>query len=440
MKHKIKSDYVKWGITTFVVGAALILFNLSAKNIVNPNELIIKTVDVLMPFIIGFVLAYLMTPLYNASVRRMRFYMNRRGLEDARTMRIAKPVSLAITFTVLIAVFALLLYLVIPELISTIADLVVTLPETFDRVIAWMQHKAEVYQIWGLIEEAFQNSNEKLLDWMTEKVLPASMSVMDGISTGVMGIIGALSDIVIGFIAAVYMLASKDIFAAQTKKMCCCLFSSENAAKIRKGADVINQIFMRFVSSNLIDGLIVGILTCIFMNIVRWEYAMLIAVIVGVTNLIPFFGPFIGAIPSIALLLTVNPLHALYFGLFVVVLQQIDGNIIKPKLFGEGVGLPSFWVMFAIIVGGGFFGFIGMLLAVPVFACIYQYAGYRMGLKLKKNQMSTDLDDYRDPSLYDMRETKFKGLMHKLQQMLKKKGNENNSGEEDIKETEKGNK
>lgn len=434
MKRKIRSEYVRWGLTAFAAGAAIVLFAFIVENAGKPGDFVVKIVDVMMPFIIGFVVAYLVTPMYNASVRRIRFFMMKQGKDESQAMRRAKPLSLLITFIALFAVVSLLLYLVIPELINTITDLVVTLPATFDNVLAWMQHKAEVYQIWGPIEKVFQNSNDKLLAWMTQKLLPASMSVMDGISTGVMGLLGIVSDIVIGLIAAVYMLAGKDLFAAQAKKLSRCIFSEKSAAKLMKGADVVNTTFMRFVSSNLIDGLIVGVITCIFMNIVNWEYAMLIAVIIGVTNLIPFFGPFIGAIPSIALLLTVNPLHALYFGLFVVVLQQIDGNVIKPKLFGEGVGLPSFWVMFAIIVGGGFFGFIGMLLGVPVFACIYQYVTYRMNRKLKRNNLSNDLNDYKNPDFYDMRYAKFKGSMLKLQQIFAKRGKEKEDVEEDNKE------
>lgn len=431
MKIKFKNNYVKWGVTLFFVGAALILFSNSAKNIGDVTKIIPKLVDVCTPFIIGFVIAYLMTPMYNALVRRGRYLMVKNGTEEAKAMKIAKPASIAITFIAFGAIFSLLMYMVIPEIVGTIGELVVTLPKTFDNVLAWVQHKAEVYQIWGTIEKMVENSNEKMLDWMTHKVLPASMSMIDGITTGVMGFISVLSNILIGVIAAVYMLASKDTFAAQARKLCYCVFSAETTEKIKKGTSIVNSTFMKFISSNILDGLVVGILTCIFMKSVGWEYAMLIAVIIGVTNLIPFFGPFIGAIPSIALLLTVNSWHALYFGIFVLALQQIDGNIIKPKLFGEGVGLPSFWVMFSIIVGGGLFGFLGMLLAVPVFAVVYQYVSYRMNLKLVRNDMSEDLDAYMDPHLYDMRKAKFQGRVEKFFNKFGKKDKNEDNNKED---------
>lgn len=430
MKFKFRNNYVKLGVTLFIVGAALILFSNSAKNIGDIMAIIPKLVDVCMPFIIGFVIAYLMTPMYNAIIRRIRYHAKKRGHENSKFVKFAKPISMVFTFAFFIAVFSLLMYMVLPELVNTVAELVVTLPATFDNVLAWVQHKAEVYQIWGPIERMVENSNDKMLDWITEKFLPASMTLMDGITTGVMGFLSVVSDILIGVVAAVYMLASKDIFAAQAKKLTYCIFPVEAAEKVKKGADIINRTFMKFISSNLLDGLTVGIITCLFLKAVGWEYSMLIAVIIGVTNLIPFFGPFIGAIPSIALLLTVNAWHALYFGIFVLVLQQVDGNIIKPKLFGEGVGLPSFWVMFSIILGGGLFGFLGMLLAVPVFAVVYQYVSYRMNRKLAKNNMSEDLEEYMNPTFYDMRKPKFEGRVEKIYQKLtKKETNEDNNKE-----------
>ena len=146
-----------------------------------------------------------------------------------------------------------------------------------------------------------------------------------------------------------------------------------------------------FISLKLIDSLIIGIICFIGMSIFNWPYKMLVSVIVGVTNIIPFFGPFIGAIPSALLIFMVDPLTSLYFLIFVLALQQFDGNILGPKILGGSTGLPSFWVMFAILVGGGLFGFVGMIIGIPVFACIYAYTAYSVNKKLEKKQLSTDL-------------------------------------------------
>lgn len=430
--RKIRDNvYFKCGLTAFLTLAAAILFYLSTRHIGDLSKLVPKFMDVLTPFIIGFVIAYLLTPLYNGMVRRIRFRMLAKGKSEEVTMRVAKLSSLVLSFLIFMLIISFVLYLVLPELVNTFKELVVTLPVAFDKIIAWMQAKAEIYQLWGPIEKVFQNGNEKLISWMTSKLLPASMTMVDGISTGIMELVSVFLDLIVGIVAAIYMLASKDTFAAQGKKLTYCIFSSETAGKIKRGAKIVNDTFMRFVSSNLIDGIIVGVITGVFMTIMGWEYAMLIAVIVGITNLIPFFGPFIGAVPSIALLLMANPIHALYFAIFVVVLQQIDGNIIKPKLFGEGVGLSSFWVMFAIIVGGGLFGFLGMLLAVPVFAVLYQYLNYRMDMKLRKHAMSYNIDDYMDKDFYEMREAKVKSRLQKIVQHIKGKNDKGNNSEDD---------
>ena len=154
--------------------------------------------------------------------------------------------------------------------------------------------------------------------------------------------------------------------------------------------------------------LLIGIICFLVMSVFGWEYSLLISCIVGITNIIPFFGPFIGAIPSTLLLLMVNPMHALYFIIFVLILQQFDGNILGPKILGDSTGLESFWVLFAVLVGGGLFGFIGMVIGIPIFAVIYYYIGRSLNRKLERKGFSTDLNDYRiDP--YRTKRPKSKG-------------------------------
>lgn len=413
MIKKERSIYFKWGLTIFVTGAALIIFFFFAQSVGNVGRFIPKFFDVCMPFIVGLVMAYLLCPVYNALVRRLWPYFSLRRDEE-KGLKIAKPIALALSCVIGVVAVAGLIAMVLPQIADTIADLTVTIPSLFDKITAWMQLKAEKYIMMGDVEKIVENSREKVIDWMTAKLLPASANLVDAISIGIMGVLGTALDILIGFISMIYIIASKDMFLAQTRKLTYCVFEKRTAEKVLRGAAFVNRTFMKFISANLIDGLILGVCTGIAGAIIGWDYVMLIAVIVGVTNLIPFFGPFIGAIPSGMLLLTVDPLQCLYFVIYIVCMQQIDGNIIKPKIFGEGVGIPSFWVLFSIIVGGGIFGFIGMLLGVPVMACILEYVNYRVDKKMRMKNMPYDYHEYSDPYFYDKKEAKFGKRISKL--------------------------
>lgn len=372
MKLRSKSTYFKLGLTIFIAGCALIVFFFTAQTVGDLTKYIAIVVDVLKPFIIGFVLAYLMCPVYNACVRRLRHMLSKKLTDQRRIMRIAKGVSLVVTFLLLIAIIAGLLYLVIPQMVDSIAGLVVVLPDYFDKVIDWMQTKAQVYpQIWYPIENAVSNSNDKIMAWLTDKVLPASMDMVDSITAGVARrCIGIFKYTDRPCFNDIHAGKAKDVFTAQSRKLCYATMKKEHADRVITGAHNVNHTFGKFVSGNLLDSLIIGVLCFIFMAIMGWPYAVLVSVIVGVTNFIPFFGPFIGGIPSALLLCTDNIWTGIYFGIFTVVLQQVDGNVIKPKVLGESIGLPSFWVMFSIVVGGGLFGFMGMILGS---ACIRSY-------------------------------------------------------------------
>ena len=414
MKIKFNSTYVKWGLTIFCTGALLIMFFFTAQRVGDVTRIFSVLTDILEPFIIGFVLAYLLCPVFNAIVRKLKPKLEEKLGDEAKAFARSKLIALISSVVLMIGIVAGLLYMVIPALVSTIQDLVNTLPGQVEQLVSWLEVKAENYTGWESAETVIETANNKLMDWLTNQVLPKSMTIVDGIASGVIGIVQLVLDIIIGFIAMIYMLAGKDTFVAQAKKLTYTCFKEENADKIVSGGRVVNDVFNRYISSNLVDGMIIGIITYLFMLIAGYEYAVLIAVIVGVTNLIPFFGPFIGAIPSVLLLLTDKPSHAFVFLIYILIIQQIDGNVIKPKIFGEGVGLPSFWVMFAIILGGGLFGFIGMLIGVPVFALIYQFIGYRSNVRLGKKDMSTDLAQYKNLQVYEERNRKARPIFSRL--------------------------
>ena len=185
---------------------------------------------------------------------------------------------------------------------------------------------------------------------------------------------------------------SKDTFSAQGKKVIYAIFKREKGNKVLGAIDYIDSVFSGFIYGKIVDSVIIGLICFIFCTIVDMPYATLISVIIGVTNIIPFFGPFIGAIPSAFLVLVESPTMCLVFVVFVIVLQQLDGNIIGPLILGDSTGLSSFWVLFAIMVGGNLFGFPGMVLGVPTFACIYALVTIILRDGLNRNGLSNDTE------------------------------------------------
>ena len=197
------------------------------------------------------------------------------------------------------------------------------------------------------------------------------------------------------------MLYSRETFASHCKKIIYCIFSLEASEKILKGVQFTNQVFIGFLSGKILDSLIIGILCYIGCMILRMPYALLVSVIVGVTNVIPFFGPLFGMIPGTIIILMESPLKALIFLVFIILLQQFDGNILGPKILGNKVGINGFWVMFSIIFGAGLFGFAGMLLGVPLFVVIYSFFKNLVNKKLGRSGLPTDSAEYRELDYFD---------------------------------------
>ena len=248
---------------------------------------------------------------------------------------------------------------------------------------------------------------------------------------GLIGVLNVLKNFFIAIIICAYFLNSKDLFAAQSKKVIVAFFSEHTAKEILDGASFTNKTFGGFINGKIIDSLIIGLLCFVCMTIFGWEYTLLISCIVGITNIIPFFGPFIGAIPSALLLLMVDPEQCMWFLVFILALQQFDGNILGPKILGDSTGLASFWVLFAVLVGGGLFGFIGMVIGIPVFAIIYAYATRSINRRLAKRGFSTDISDYMIDS-YRVKKKKKK----RWNWNMKRKGGRENGQNENEKETD----
>lgn len=401
MKINYNSPYIKWGFTAFVVLAFTILFFFTVYRLVGVIEGVQLVARILMPFVYGLIIAYLLCPVYNYFTRHI-FKLSSKPLGQVKALTFSRVLSTTITMIIAFIVVGGLVSLVLPQILDSLINFVRTAPDTFSNFVEWAETKLstnkEINAALGILVGDY---TAKINSWLENDVLPWLLTFATQVSLGLIDIVRFFKDFVIGIIICIYFLNSKEIFKAQSRKLTYAIFKRENANVMIRETKFINKTFSAFISGKLIDSAIVGVICFVVMSLFDMPYVMLVSVIIAVTNIIPFFGPFIGAIPSIVIILTVSPIQALYFLIFVLILQQVDGNIIGPKILGDSTGLPSFWVMFAILIGGGLFGFVGMVIGIPIFAVIYVYFSRMVDSKLKKKNLPIDIDLYTDLSDYD---------------------------------------
>ena len=348
---------------------------------------------ILMPFIYGAVIAYLLKPVCNTIEAFLRRFIpeKMKGLINA----------LSVTFTILfglLLVYALFM-MIVPQLITSVTTLYYTAQANITKFMYWANHLEFIEkneQIMELLNSAYAALNTNLDTWIKNTLLPSMQNILSGAALGVLNVVVVLKNLIIGIIVAVYMLASRKRFVQQGKMVLYSVVKPRWASLITEEVKYADRMFGGFINGKILDSAIIGLLCYIGCLIFKFPSALLVSVIIGVTNVIPFFGPFIGAIPATLLILIQNPIKALWFVLFVLVLQQVDGNIIGPKILGNTTGLSSFWVLFAILLFGGLWGFAGMIVGVPLFAVIYDVIKKLVIHGLQRNQELTLLNSYHD--------------------------------------------
>lgn len=410
MQSLVTKAYFKQGLAFFLVGLALIV----CFYYINHFEVIAnawaKINRILLPFYLGIIMAYLLCPVYNASVKFFYRKVKPTTKTPRTALKVARVIGTVLSLLVIFIVIIGLIIMIIPNLYESISTLLPKLPGYFNSTVDLIEsHLSQDNQIAEYISENLNDLSDKIGEWLQNKMLPASEILISRISTGVAATIGGLFDFIVAIIITVYILNSKELFLAQSKKFINAVLSKEHAEAFFDLCRISNNTFGGFINGKIIDSVIIGIICFIAMTILKLPMAMMISVIVGVTNIIPFFGPFIGAIPSALLLLLIKPVACLEFVILVIVLQQLDGNIIGPKILGKATRLSSFWVMFAIILGGGLFGFLGMILGVPVFAVFYAYFARGINKVLKKKNIESDTLAYEDFSKYGVTKTELFG-------------------------------
>lgn len=308
----------------------------------------------------------------------------------------ARILALILTMLIVLAAITGILMLVLPSVSESVLDLANKMPEYLQQLNQFITRTFEDNpDLVKYLSSEFKDIYS-IINQAADMIISSDFfgNLGTGIFNAASAVFSALKNILIGFIIAVYLLYSKERMLAQVKKIFFAFFKTERCSKIFTAASKANNIFTKYIISNLLDAIIVFCFMAIGLSVMGMPYPMLIAVICGVTNLIPFFGPFIGAIPSGLLILLVDPIKVIWFAIFVLILQQCDGNIIKPLMFGETMGLPAIWVLISIIVGGGLFGILGMLLGAPVFAVFYLLFSEYVCERLKKKSLPESTDDY----------------------------------------------
>ena len=362
------------------------------------GDAISKLTGILMPFIYGAVIAYLLKPVCNC----VENFLRRLLPEKMGTAANMLAVTISLLFGILV-VYALIM-MIVPQLITSVTTLYYTARNNLNDFVDWASHQeiiASNQKLLDFIETSYDNLQDTLDNLVRTKLVPSMQSLLSGAALGVMSFVTFLKNIVIGLIVSVYLLASRKKFGQQGKLILYSLVKPRWANLIMEEIRYADRMFGGFINGKILDSAIIGVLCYIACLIFKFTSALLVSVIIGVTNVIPFFGPFIGAIPATLLILIQNPIKALWFVLFVLVLQQVDGNIIGPKILGNTTGLSSFWVLFAILLFGGLWGFVGMIIGVPLFAVIYDVLKKFVFHGLRRNEemelVTTYHDNFGDP-------------------------------------------
>ena len=395
MKNDKYRTYICWGVTALTV----LLLLVAAVFVVMRWSLVAalgaKIAHILAPVIYGAVFAYLLNPVYNR-VQAAVMKLTKNIIPDEKgRKRLGGFLGTLASLCLLVAVVVGLISMLIPQLISSIRGVMETLPSSINNLEIWLEKvlsdnpdlEQQVMQHYGAAADYLQN-------WLTNVVVPNIYRIIGSVSSGVVLVVQAVFDILIGLIVMVYLLNMKEKLLAQAKMIIYGVFPLKIANKVIEEGRYVHQVFGGFIIGKLLDSLIIGLICFVLLGFANMPYVLLVSVIVGVTNVIPFFGPFIGAIPSAFLILLSDPMKCLYFLIFVLLLQQFDGNILGPKILGDSTGLSSFWVLFSILLFGGLMGFVGMIIGVPTFAVMYRLVTEFTTWRLGKKALSGNLNEY----------------------------------------------
>ncbi len=393
MKLHRNEKYVKWGLTALAVIVAGTLFWIIFSNLRGFYGLILDFLEIISALLYGCLFAYLMNPVMKRVQGWMDKLLSKRNISERAAKRASKTVGIVVAVLVLLAAMYAIVALIVPNLIESLRQLLSAeqLQSYYDTASKWLENLIADTDFERWLNQNVGSALELVMEELKKIDLT---SILSGLTSSVYNVVLAVFNILLGIVAAVYILVFKDKLKAQSKKLTVAVFNADHANRLFELARRTDRIFGGYLIGKIIDAVIVGVITYIGMLIMGMPYAPLIATIVGVTNVIPFFGPLLGMIPSALLLLIDDPLNALYFVIFILILQQIDGNIIENRILGEKLGISDLWVLVAILIFGGVFGFAGMLLGVPIFAVLYMLISDGINKRLKKKRYPVETEAY----------------------------------------------
>lgn len=399
---KIENKYILYGLTAISVIAASILFYFFILRFDAIINVIGKILVIFKPLLYGIILAFLLTLSFNYFEKKLTKIFIKKMKDDNKAIKTTKTLSIVLSIVILFTILFLIVYVLIPRIAISLLGIIDTLPEQIKNVEKWLENILSGNPtIESFIMSAISDSSESILAWVSKGVLPTMESISANVTTGLNDMYVFLKDFIIGIVFSIYILANKKKFIAQLNKIMYTILGVKKGNTLLQGSRYSYKIFIGFIKGKLLTSAIIGIACYVGMIIFNMPYALIISIIIAVTNIIPFFGPIIGWVPSVALVLLVSPIKALYFTIFIVILQQIEGNILEPKIVGNTTGISGFWVLFSIMVFGGLFGFTGMIIGVPIFAVIYHFSTFNLNKYLSKKGMPVSTNDYTDLKYID---------------------------------------
>ena len=391
MKNTENKKYIKLGITGVAVIVASLLCFFLLFRLGEIAKGLKAVAGILSPFIYGAVIAYILAPMCN----KFEALFTKLFHPSKEKRGMISTLSITLSLILAVALIFVLVVLIIPQVWESIVNIANAIPGELAsanvKLQELLENRPELLAYWN---EFYGRISDGLMDWLKTDLLPTMGTVLSEIGYHLAALFGFFKNIFLGMLISIYFLSSRKKFAAQSRILLNSVFPRRWADMIEEEVRFADRMFNGFLMGKLLDSAIMGIICFIVTAILGFKSAALISVVVGTTNIIPFFGPFIGAIPCAILLLFENPMHCLYFLIFIVILQQIDGNIIGPKILGNTTGLSSFWVLFSILLFGGLWGIVGMIIGVPLFAVLYDIVRRLALIGLHKHERGELLDEY----------------------------------------------
>ena len=386
--------YLKIGIT----GAAILASGILCAFVLFKMRVIIELLKgitgILKPFLYGAVIAYLLAPLCN-KIEEKLFQTFPKANRKAK--RFICFIAIVISLCVALAIVWMVIMLIIPQVWDSVMKIIDMVPQKITILNNWIEHMLENQpELQAYFEEFANQAESHINSLLNVDTIQKVQSIINSLSVQVFGVLGVLKNISLGFLISAYLLGSRKLFGAQAGLILHGVFPDKWAGIIEEEIRYTDKMFNGFLVGKIIDSAIIGLLCFAGLSFMGFEAPAFIGVIIGITNIIPFFGPFIGAIPCGLLLLLENPMHCLYFIIFIFVLQQLDGNVIGPKILGNTTGVSSFWVLFSILLFGGMWGVVGMIIGVPLFAVIYDIIRKLVYRGLRKHKRESMITDYEE--------------------------------------------